>query len=284
MRLPTLLSRRKLNVHKNDFGHVLVLAGSKGMLGAAALCGLSAMRAGAGLVTIGVPESLNSVFQKKISAVIMTLPLKETSEQAISQSAFHQIKPLFSKFNVIAIGPGLTTHPGTRQFILKIIAASPVPLVIDADGLNSLADRLDVLTKTATPKILTPHPGEMSRLIKTTKDEIERNRSSIAKDFVKKYNCTLLLKGHQTVVASASGKIYVNKTGNPGMATAGCGDVLTGIIAAFLAQGLSDFDAAKYGAWLHGTAGDLAAKAKTQLALIATDLIDHIPQAVKSCR
>ncbi|HBR15512.1 MAG TPA: NAD(P)H-hydrate dehydratase [Candidatus Omnitrophica bacterium] len=281
MRLPTPLSRRDIHAHKNDFGHVFILAGSRRMLGAAALSGLAAMRSGAGLVTVGIPQSLNAVLQKKLSPVVMTLPLNETKDQSLSLSAFHRIEKLYDVCTVLALGPGLSAHPETRKLVLKIVATSPLPLVIDADALNALACDLDVLTKSGTVKILTPHPGEMARLTQLTKTHIENNRSQTASEFAKKYHCTVLLKGHRTVVASSRGDLYINKTGNPGMATAGSGDVLTGMIAAFLAQGLSGFEAAKYGAYIHGRAGDLAAGSKTRLCMIASDIIDHIPLAVK---
>jgi len=281
MRLPTPLLRRKSKVHKNQFGHVLILAGSKQMLGAGALTSLAAIRSGAGLVTLGVPEGLNSALQKKIANVIMTLPLKETRDQTLAFSAFNQIKDFYARYNALAIGPGLSKNPETQRLILRIIETSSLPLIIDADALNALCRNLNVLTKTATDKILTPHPGEMSRLTQQKKNIIENNRKKIAEFFAKEYNCTLLLKGDKTVIASPGRKTYTNTTGNAGMATAGSGDVLTGIIAAFVAQGLSGFNAAKYGAYLHGKAGDLAVKSKTRLSLIASDIIDFIPNAVQ---
>ena len=282
MRLPTPLLRRKSYVHKNQFGHVLILAGSKQMLGAGALTSLAAIRSGAGLVTLGIPQSLNSTIQKKIASVIMTLPLKETRDQTLAFSAFNQIKDFYSRYNTIAIGPGLSENPDTQRLILRIIETSPLPLIIDADALNALCRNLNVLTKTAADKILTPHPGEMSRLTEQKKNIIENNRKKIAEFFANEYNCILLLKGAKTVIASPGKRTYTNTTGNSGMATAGSGDVLTGMIAAFVAQGLSAFDAAKYGAYLHGKAGDLTAKNKTRLSMIASDIIEYIPKAVQS--
>ncbi len=284
MRLPAPLYRRNPNVYKNTFGHVLILAGSQQMLGAAALTSLAAMRTGAGMTTVGTPTSLNHILQKKISNVVMTLPLKETKEATISILAFSQIRKFYNKCNAIAIGPGLGSDPSTAKLILKIITTSPHPLVIDADALTAVSNNLNVLTKTKVSKILTPHPGEMARLIKTSRDNVERNRLKVAENFSKKYNCILLLKGSRTIVASPDGKIYINKTGNAGMATAGSGDVLTGMIAAFLAQGLSSFDAAKWGAYLHGRAGDLAAVKKTKTSLIASDIIESLPTALKSLK
>jgi len=282
MRLPAPLLRHNPRVHKNTFGHVLILAGSPRMLGAAALSTLAAMRSGAGLVTLGLPRSLNNIAQKKISHVVMTLPLPETNEHTISQAAFQVVQKYFDRYSAIAIGPGLTTHPGTKKFIHQVIVSSPVPLVIDADALNTLVGHCDLLDKNPTQKILTPHPGEWSRLIHQSKRKIEDNRQRCVKDFIQKYpSCTLLLKGHRTLVCQKGKKTYLNTTGNAGMATAGSGDVLTGMIAAFLAQGLESFEAAKWGAHLHGLAGDLALKRIPAASLIATDLIEYLPTAIQ---
>lgn len=284
MRLPTPLSRRNPKVYKNQFGHVLVLAGSRGMLGAAALAGLAAMRAGAGLVTLGVPQSLNLTLQKKISPVLMTLPLAETKDQTIDVTANLQIKKQFGNFNAVAIGPGLSRHPSTKKFILTMVKSVKLPMVLDADALNALAGNLNVLTANKGTKILTPHLGEMARLTGLSKNYIEKNRKKVAKEFAVRAQCVLILKGHRTVAASPDGRVYINRTGNAGMATAGSGDVLTGIIAAFLAQGLEGFEAARWGTFLHGKAGDLAAKAKGKVSLIATDIIDFIPPAFKKTK
>lgn len=252
------------------------------MLGAAALTSLACIRSGAGLVTLGIPKSLNTSVHKKISNVIMTMPLNESREQTLSITALRQIQKSFTDFNAVAIGPGLSRNPSTQKLILRIIETCPLPLIIDADALNALQGRLHILAKMKTTKILTPHVGEMSRLIKQKKENIEKNRRAAVETFAQKYKCILLLKGSKTVIASPGKSIYTNsRTGNPGMATAGSGDVLTGMIAAFSAQGLSGFEAAKYGAYLHGKAGDLAAKAKTKLSMIASDIIDYIPKAVK---
>lgn len=259
---------------------MLVLAGSPNMLGAAGLASLAAIRSGAGLVSLGIPKSLNSTVQKKISNVIMTFPLDETKEKTLSLRALKKIMQRSNAYDVIALGPGLSTHPETQKLILRLIENSPKPLVIDADALTALSTSLASLLMTKTPKILTPHPGEMSRLIHVPKETIEKNRQKTASDFAQQYKCILLLKGHHTVVASETGEVYINKTGNPGMAKAGSGDVLTGMIAAFLGQGLSAFDAAKYAAYFHGKAGDIAAEDKSRLSMIATDIIDRIPMAV----
>ena len=281
MRLPTPLTRRRPDAHKNQFGHVCVIAGSARMLGAAALTALAATRAGAGLVTAAVPASLNAAAHKKINNVVMTLPLKETREQTVSVAALAGISRAYDEFDVFAVGPGLSRHPSTQRLVLEIIGTSPKPLVIDADALYALAGHAEILRKTDTLKILTPHPGEMARLVGCSREYVETHRRPLAREFARKYQCVLLLKGHRTVVASPRGKVYINTTGNAGMATAGSGDVLTGMIAALLGQGLTGFEAAKFAAYWHGKAGDLAAQAKTKAAMIASDIIDKIPDALK---
>ncbi|HLF18211.1 MAG TPA: NAD(P)H-hydrate dehydratase [Candidatus Omnitrophota bacterium] len=261
-------------MHKGDFGHVLIVGGSATMLGAGALSALAALRSGAGLVTLAVPYNLIIAAQKKVSNCVMVQDVNSLN------------KNILSTYSAIAIGPGLGRTPATVKRVLKIIGSSSVPLVIDADALFAVSKKLSILSKTKTPKILTPHPGEMGMLIKKSTAFVQNNRESCARDFAKKHNCVLLLKGNRTVVAgglSPNGDcpLYVNTTGNPGMATAGSGDVLTGMIAAFLSQGLNAFDAAKWGAYVHGKAGDLAAKKGSRTGLIASDLIENIPRALR---
>ncbi|MBI3602190.1 MAG: NAD(P)H-hydrate dehydratase [Candidatus Omnitrophica bacterium] len=274
MRLPAPLSRRNPYLNKKDFGHVLVVAGSPTMLGASALCSLAAMRAGAGLVTAAVPRSLNLTLQQKIVPVVMTLPLPQTPQGVFSSSAFFILKKFFLKFNTVAIGPGLGLHPSTCRLVYRMVEYYPGPMVVDADALNALAKNKNPLMKAHGPRILTPHTGEMARLTGKTVAEVEGNRKKIALDFARRWQCVIVLKGHRTVIASPDGKTAVNSTGNVGMATAGSGDVLTGMIAAFLAQGMSPFEAARWGAYVHGQAGDKAAKAKSKVSLIASDMID----------
>lgn len=275
--------RRKPDTHKGDYGHIFVLAGSLGFSGAAVLCANSAMRCGAGLVTLGVPEGLYSIIAKKAYPEVMVRPLAETKDRTLSLKAYPAIMSLIEKADVLAIGPGLSRNPQTQKLIRRIISNIHKPIVIDADALNAIAGHLGLLQLNSNFKILTPHPGEFSRLIGESTAYIQKNRETLAKKFAYDYNIVLVLKGHNTVVASPN-KLYVNKTGNPGMATAGSGDVLTGIISALLGQGLNGWTAAKTGVYLHGLAGDLAAKEKTQAALIASDIINHIPAAIKKYR
>lgn len=284
MRLPAQLLQRKADSHKNDFGHVLILAGCARFLGAVALSAKSALRSGAGLVSVGVPKSLNAALQKKLACEIMSKPLSETKDAALSSSSFLEINKFLKGVDVLAVGPGLSQNPSTQNLIRKIIGQIDLPMVIDADALNALIGHLNLLRvssiKNRGSRILTPHPGEMARMLNTSTAAIQKNRENIAKIFAKKYNVIVVLKGHKTVVASPAAEIYINKTGNPGMATAGSGDVLTGIITSFLAQGLNAFDAAKYGVYIHGLAGDLAAKEKGEIGLIASDIVEKIPQAL----
>ncbi len=281
MRLPAPLLRRKKNVHKYSYGHVLILAGSPSMLGAAALTALATMRSGAGLVTLGIPKSLNTTAQKKISPIVMTLPLPESREGTLSLKAFTSIKDFSKRVNAIALGPGLSREKRTLELIVKIISSMEIPMVIDADGLFAISQNPSVLLKTKTPKILTPHTGEMCRLANVPKKEILANRREVAEQFIHRYPCTLILKGPNTLVISPRHRPYINHTGNSGMATAGSGDVLTGMVTAFLAQGLEPFEAAKWAVYLHGLAGDIAAKKKTRLSLVATDIIECIPFALR---
>jgi NAD(P)H-hydrate epimerase len=275
---------RKLNSHKGDFGHIFILAGSYRFSGAGLLCAESALRSGAGLVTLAVPEKIINAIIKIKPKEIMLLPLNQTEEGFFSFKSYKKIKDFLKKIDILVIGPGLGQHNSTQKLIRKIIMGIDKPLVLDADGINALVGHLKILSAiryTLSARILTPHPGEMARLLGKSVEEIQRNRKNIAKSFSKSYNCILVLKGYKTVVAEPAGKIYINNTGNPGMATAGSGDVLTGIIASFLGQGLDAFSAVKYAVYLHGLAGDLAAKEKTQLGMIASDIIEKIPEAIK---
>jgi hydroxyethylthiazole kinase-like uncharacterized protein yjeF len=277
---PSVLLRRNPHLNKKDFGHVLVVAGSPTMLGACALCSLAAMRAGAGLVTAAVPRSLNLTLQKKISHVVMTLPVPQTPQANFSFKAFNELKKSFSKYNSIALGPGLGLHPSTKKLVYKLIEEYPGPMVIDADALNLLAESPRVLLKAKGPRILTPHAGEMSRLSEEAIKEIIKDTKRVAIHFASRYHSVVVIKGHRTVVASPEGKVFVNSTGNVGMATAGSGDVLTGIIAAFIGQGIPSFEAARCGVYYHGLAGDLAVRTIGKASLIANDLIDCIPKAL----
>lgn len=284
MRLPTRLSQRKPDAHKGNFGHIFILAGSAKFSGAAVLSAHAAIRAGAGLVTLGIPKSLNSAIIKIKPTEVMTLPLSESKEGSLNLAAYRKIKNFINKVDIVVVGPGLSQDKSTQALVRKVISNTNKPIVIDADGLNALAKHLDILRITHNAqrtRILTPHPGEIARLLGMSIKKIQAGRKKITKDFAGNYKLTLVLKGNYTMVADYRNTTYINKTGNPGMATAGSGDVLTGIIAAFLGQGLDAFRAAKYAVYVHGLAGDIAAKEKTQISLIASDIIEKIPEAIK---
>jgi NAD(P)H-hydrate epimerase len=211
----------------------------------------------------------------------MTLPLAQSRVGTFSLKAYGQLKKIWDQFDALAIGPGLGREKTTQQFVRQVIMHCPKPLIIDADALYALAEDITILLKAKGPRILTPHPGEMSRLTRQSVKEIEASRLNVARDFARQCNCVLLLKGHRTVVASAQGKTYVNKTGNVGMATAGSGDALTGIITSFLGQGIVTYEAACWGAHIHGAAGDQVVKLKFKTGMIASDIIEYIPYAIK---
>lgn len=283
MRLPARLSQRHPDSHKGDFGHIFILGGSLKFSGAAVLCAEAALRTGSGLVTLGIPKGISKPLIKIKPGEVMLEPLPETKETTLALGCLGVIKKVLKKIDILVIGPGLGQNKSTQELIRRLIKSTDKPIVVDADGLNALAGCLDVLRTPHSAQrnvILTPHPGEMSRLLGISVSQVQRNRVRIAKRFARDFNVTVVLKGHNTVVADKN-KIYVNKTGNPGMSTAGSGDVLTGMVAALLGQGLDAFNAAKYGVYLHGLAGDLAAKAKTQIGMIASDIIAKIPEAIK---
>jgi len=279
MRREKLLKTRKRDSHKGDYGHVLVLAGSRGMTGAATLCASAVLRSGAGLATLGIPESLSLMMGRKLTEV-MTLALPQTRNATLSIKGKQKILKKASASDVVIIGPGLSRNKDTVRLIRHLVADIKKPMVIDADGLNAIAGQVSILKKVTCDCILTPHPGEMAKLVKKTTNYVKNNRLTVAKKFANYYNAVVALKGHGTIVADKR-RLYVNKTGNPGMATAGSGDVLAGIIGGFLAQGLKAFEAARLGVYVHGLAGDLAAKEKGEISLIAGDILEKIPRAIK---
>jgi NAD(P)H-hydrate epimerase len=275
-----LLPPRAPSTHKGDVGHLFLLSGSVGLSGAAALCTMGALRVGAGLVTLGIPKSLHGPMVEKLTEAMLKV-LPETKEGSLSLRGLPEIVTTIEKTDVVAIGPGLSQQQQTKELVRQLLPNIIKPLVVDADGLNALSEEVDILRKRHLPSILTPHPGEMGRLARLSPGDIQRDRERVAKEFAKKYNVIVVLKGHGTVVASFDGSVYVNETGNPGMASGGFGDVLTGMIAGLLGQRLSLFDAAQLGVYLHGLAGDLAAKERGQVGLIASDLVDRIPLAIR---
>ncbi len=270
-----LLPKRFEAMHKGDCGRVFVLAGSQGMTGAAELCANAAMRSGSGLVTVGTPEKAQPILAAKLTEV-MTLPLCEEDSRLVMS----QIKEQMEQSDAVAIGPGL----GQAEWIfpaLQTALRSGKPLVIDADGLNTLAEHIDSLEGEHGTIVLTPHPGEMSRLCGKSVSEIQERRAEIAAEFARRYKVTLLLKGSHTVIASPRGEVHQNPTGNSGMASGGMGDVLTGVIASLLGQGMEGYQAAVLGAFLHGLAGDMAAEELGEFGMLAGDVVKKLPYASK---
>lgn len=281
LQFKNIIPARKLNSHKKDYGHVFILAGSAGFTGAAYLCSQAAILSGSGLVTLGIPKSLNSIMAVKLTEV-MTKPLEETKEATLGLKALPDILKFSAKVDSIAIGPGLSCNPETQRLVIQLIKKINKPMVIDADGLNALSKNISILNNKNKEVIITPHPGEMGRLLKISADAVQKKRKKVAKDFSLRYNLVTVLKGYNTIVVSPAGEIWINKNGNPGMATAGCGDVLSGIIAGLVGQGIKPFLAAKLAVYLHGLSGDLAAEEKGQVSLIATDILNKLPFAFKS--
>jgi len=282
MRTLPVLPPRRPDGHKGDYGRVLVLAGSTGMVGAAALAGEAALRAGAGLATVATPKSVYPILAAKLTCCT-THPLPETRAGTLSDRGLRRIFSLAKDFDVVALGPGLGRHGETTRLVHALTRDLPLPMVIDADGLNALAENPAVLAKAKGSRILTPHPGEMARLLGCPTEAVQGERKKAAVGFAEACGAVVLLKGHRTVVTDGE-CVHINTTGNPGMATGGTGDVLTGVVAGLLAQGLTPFDAARLAAHVHGLAGDIAAKAGGEVSLIATDLLDALPLAFLTVR
>jgi ADP-dependent NAD(P)H-hydrate dehydratase / NAD(P)H-hydrate epimerase len=275
-------SRRSPHANKGDVGRVLIVAGSRGKTGAACLASEAALRAGCGLVTVATAESSQPVVAARSIPECMTEPLAETSAGSVAREAAERVLDLAAHRDVVAIGPGLgSSDKSTRAFVRAVMMKRQRPMVIDADGLNSLAPWAQNLRGSAElPMILTPHPGEMGRLISKPIAEIIKNPIDVARSFATERNVILVLKGSPTVIAAPDGEVYVNATGNAGMATGGTGDVLTGMIASFIAQKLDDPLGATIAAvYLHGLSGDIAASAVGTRALIASDISTHLGEA-----
>lgn len=275
-----LLPGRRPDTHKGDYGKILVVGGSTGLTGAAVMASESALAAGAGMVTAGVPQSLNTVFETKMTEA-MTRPLPDGATGAIQPEAVEVVAEMLERdIDVLALGPGLGAHPGTREFVLKLAGRVKKPLVIDADGLNAFEQNAQALAAIEAPVVITPHPGEMSRLCGEDIATIRRFPIRVARDFAARHSLVVVLKGAPTVVAEPSGRAILNPTGSAALAKAGSGDVLTGILAALLAQGLDNFEAAFCACYLHGLAGDIAAGRKGERSVVAADLLQTIPQAI----
>ncbi|MDD2903870.1 MAG: NAD(P)H-hydrate dehydratase [Syntrophales bacterium] len=275
-----LLPPRPWGGHKGTFGHLVVLAGSEGKTGAATMTSEGALRSGAGLVTLGIPASLNDILEAKLTEA-MTLPLPEAlGSRALGLKALEPLLNFLLQKTALALGPGLGTHKETQELVRHLARHLPLPLVIDADGINALAGEFETLTDAAGPRILTPHPGEMARFLDLTTREVQENRLLTAREAAARTNAVVVLKGAQTLVADPLGRVSINTTGNPALASGGTGDVLTGLIGGFLAQGLTPWDAARLGVYLHGLAADFFAAQYGPRGLIAGDLVAVFPEVM----
>lgn len=275
-----LLHERARDAHKGSFGHLLVVAGSPGKTGAAILAARGALRSGAGLVSVATPHSLVPIVQAQL-AEAMCVPSAESIDGALGTGSDTELLKIAGGMNAAIIGPGLSTQYETFQVVRNLIQRLTIPMVLDADGLNALVGFLDTLKKAKAPVVMTPHPGEMARLLGVSSTDVQKDRVGCATAFAKKYKVTLALKGAGTVIATPDGRVFINSTGNPGMATGGMGDALTGMIGSLLAQGYTSSQAACLGVYLHGLAGDLAAGEKGEMGMIAGDLIEKIPAAIQ---
>lgn len=276
-----VLKPRKIGSHKSAHGHLLVLAGSPGLTGAAYMAGVAAMRSGTGLATLGVPESLNAIMEVKTTEV-MSIGLPETKDRTLGECSFKRIKELSKGKTALVIGPGVGSSEEIMRLIELIVNEIDMPLLIDADGLNSIAPRLSVLKAAKAGVVLTPHPGEMARLLKVTAAQIQNDRIGSAQRLTEKTGATVVLKGALTIISSPDGQIYINPTGNPGLATAGTGDVLAGMLGGLLAQGYGPVEAAYVAAYVHGMAGDELRDLNGEAGMMATDLLPVIPRLINS--
>lgn len=276
-----VLPKREADTFKNRCGQVFLLAGSIGLTGAAVLSSEAVLRIGAGMALLGIPKSLNATMEEKLTEV-MTLPLPETDQQSLSFDAKKIISGRFQWANSLAVGPGLSTHSQSAKLVKWILENFGKPVVLDADAINCLKDDKELLKTAKSDLILTPHPGELSKLVGMSTKEILANPIEIAREQANKLNVILVLKGAPTIIASPDGYVFINSTGNPGMATAGMGDVLTGAIAGLIAQGMSPLDGALAGVYLHGVAGDISKSELGEAGLLAGDVLRNLPLAVKT--
>jgi ADP-dependent NAD(P)H-hydrate dehydratase / NAD(P)H-hydrate epimerase len=275
-----VLPRRPQTAHKGTYGHAAVIAGAVGKTGAAAMVAKAALRVGTGLVTVATPSSANRMLEPKLLEA-MTAPMPETDAATLAFAGLERLVAFVHDRSAAAVGPGLTTHPDTVRLVQELVQRVDKPCVVDADGLNALSARPDILSACKVALILTPHPGEMARLERTTAQIVNANRIETATRFAETHRVIVVLKGARTVVARPDGFAAICPTGNPGMATAGTGDVLTGMIVGLLAQRLSPWDAAYAATYLHGLAGDVAAGEIGEVGMTAGDVIERIPHALR---
>ncbi|MGD2174841.1 MAG: NAD(P)H-hydrate dehydratase [Candidatus Brocadiaceae bacterium] len=273
------IPQRPADAHKGDFGRVLVVAGSPGMTGAGCMAALAAQKAGAGLVTLALPASLHAIAEVKLTSA-MSRPLPEGELAVIGEEAVAHVLRWAPDFSVVALGPGVGRADVTVSAVRRLVAELTLPVVVDADGLNALVGATGTLDDASGVRILTPHPGEMARLMECSVADVQKDRREAALRFAREHPVLLALKGAGTVVTDGQG-LYVNQTGNPGMATGGTGDVLTGMAAGLLCQGLDHFAALQLAVFVHGLAGDIAARRNGPLSMTAEDVLDCVPAAFR---
>jgi len=279
-----LIAPRAPGAHKGSFGHVLVIGGSLGKAGAAAMAGMATLRAGAGLSTVATAKSVLPTVAG-FHPEIMTEPLDETDTGSISLHALQRMDEVVKGKTVLAVGPGISRHPDTAEFIHRICQDKSRPIVLDADGLNVFAGQADALKANGRSLVITPHPGEMSRLTGLTTAAVQHDRLKVARTFARDHGIIVVLKGHRTLIALPDGNVWVNATGNPGMATGGTGDILTGLIAGLIAQNPDRLpEAVTAAVYLHGLAGDIASETVGEHSLVATDLLTALPEAFRRTR
>lgn len=279
--MKNLLGRRDQKSHKGDYGRVGVIGGSVGFTGAPYLTSTAALKTGSGYVYALVPWAIQNIISIKLTEAIVR-PIEDKDMGQFTMESLQEILKYIKNMDVLAIGPGMGIDADRIYIVHEIIKNAKVPLVLDADALNCISNKIEVLENHSSPIIVTPHPGEMARLLNISIEKLQEKRVYYSELLAKKYNIIVVLKGHRTVVASPKDGIYINETGNPGMATAGSGDVLTGLIASLLGQGIKPFESAKLGVHLHGMAGDLACEKLGEYGMIASDILDNIPLAIKT--
>jgi len=279
-----LIGPRPLAANKGSFGHVLVIGGSVGKAGSVAMAGMSALRTGAGLSTVATPKSVLATVAG-FHPEVMTEPLAETDAGTISTHAIEPVDALIKGKTVLAVGPGISRNPETSEFVRSLVTKCKTSLVLDADGLNAFEGRAEELTGKGRTLVITPHPGEMARLTASTVAAVQRDRINVARTFAREHDLIAVLKGHRTLIAQPDGTVWVNTTGNPGMATGGTGDILTGMVAGFIAQNPEHIaEAVMAAVHLHGLAGDVACESMGEHSLVATDLLKALPGAFRRVR
>jgi NAD(P)H-hydrate epimerase len=276
-----LFPPRELDAHKGRFGHLLVVAGSLGKTGAAVLAGRAALRSGVGLCTIAAPASQQPVVAAQ-APEYMTEALPETAARSLSLESRDRILELARRMDAVALGPGLSLDPEAQELARVLIRELDQPMVVDADALSALAGHLDLLRHAAGPRALTPHPGEMARLLGVTIEAVQADRIELTRAFARAHGAAIALKGAHTVIAGPDGHVAINPTGNPGMAKGGSGDVLTGIVGALLAREIGPAAALQAGCYVHGLAADVAVRERGEYGMLASDIIEGVPAALRA--